>query len=74
MFDAELRRNGLTMADVMDEDVLPHILKKLSVPNVDELYAAIGYGGQTAVRSVQPRQGRAGPYQASPRRRPSSTR
>ena len=52
MFDAELRRNGLTMADVMDEDVLPHILKKLSVPSMDELYAAIGYGGQTAVRSV----------------------
>ena len=52
MFDAELRRNGLTMADVMDEEVLPHILKKLSVPSMDELYAAIGYGGQTAVRSV----------------------
>lgn len=52
MFEAELRRNGLTMADVLDEDVLPHILKKLSVPSMDELYAAIGYGGQTAVRSV----------------------
>ena len=36
----------------MDEDVLPAILKKLSVPSMDELYAAIGYGGQTAVRSV----------------------
>ncbi len=52
MFEAELRRNGLSMADVMDEDVLPAILKKLSVPSMDELYAAIGYGGQTAVRSV----------------------
>ncbi len=52
MFETELKRNGLTMADVMDEDVLPHILKKLSVPSMDELYAAIGYGGQTAVRSV----------------------
>ena len=52
MFEAELRRNGLTMADVTDEEVLPHILKKLSVPSMDELYAAIGYGGQTAVRSV----------------------
>ncbi|HIS45885.1 MAG TPA: bifunctional (p)ppGpp synthetase/guanosine-3',5'-bis(diphosphate) 3'-pyrophosphohydrolase [Candidatus Scatomorpha merdigallinarum] len=52
MFDAELRRNGLTMADVNDEDVLPQILKKLSVPSLDELFAAIGYGGQTAVRSV----------------------
>lgn len=52
MFETELKRNGLSMADVMDEDVLPHILKKLSVPSMDELYAAIGYGGQTAVRSV----------------------
>ena len=52
MFETELKRNGLTMADVLDEDVLPHILRKLSVPSMDELYAAIGYGGQTAVRSV----------------------
>ena len=52
MFETELKRNGLAMADVLDEDVLPHILRKLSVPSMDELYAAIGYGGQTAVRSV----------------------
>ena len=52
MFETGLKRNGLTMADVLDEDVLPHILRKLSVPSMDELYAAIGYGGQTAVRSV----------------------
>ena len=52
MFETELKRNGLSMADVLDEDVLPHILRKLSVPSMDELYAAIGYGGQTAVRSV----------------------
>ena len=52
MFETELKRNGLTMADVLDEDVLSHILRKLSVPSMDELYAAIGYGGQTAVRSV----------------------
>ena len=52
MFDAELRRSGLTMSDVTDDEVLPQILKKLSVPSLDELFAAIGYGGQTAVRSV----------------------
>ena len=40
------------MSDVTDEEVLPHILRKLSVPSLDELFAAIGYGGQTAVRSV----------------------
>ena len=52
MFEAELHRAGLVMSDVTDEEVLPHILKKLSVPSLDELFAAIGYGGQTAVRSV----------------------
>ena len=52
MFDAELHRSGLVMSDVTDEEVLPQILKKLSVPSLDELFAAIGYGGQTAVRSV----------------------
>ena len=51
-FEDELRRSGLSMADVTDEDVLPQILKKLSVPSLDELYAAIGYGGQTAIRAV----------------------
>ena len=52
MFEAELHRAGLVMSDVTDEEVLPHILRKLSVPSLDELFAAIGYGGQTAVRSV----------------------
>lgn len=71
MFDAELRRSGLTMSDVTDEDVLPQILKKLSVPSLDELFAAIGYGGQTAVRSVNRVKGRACAYtQAGEKDRP----
>lgn len=52
MFEAELKRNGLTMADVTDEEVLPVLLKKLSLPSLDDMYAAIGYGGQTATRAV----------------------
>ncbi len=51
-FEAELKRSGLSMAEVLDEEVLPAILKKLSVPSLYELYAAIGYGGQTATRAV----------------------
>jgi GTP pyrophosphokinase len=52
MFEAEMKRNGITMTDLADEEVLSNILKKLSVPSLDELYAAIGYGGQTAIRAV----------------------
>ncbi len=52
MFEVELKRNGITMAELMDDDVLPVVLKKFSVPSLDELYAAIGYGGQTATRAV----------------------
>lgn len=52
MFDAELKRSGITTAELMVEDVLSNVLKKLSVPSLDEMYAAIGYGGQTATRAV----------------------
>ena len=51
-FEAELRRNGILLSELNDDEVLPAVLKKLSVPSLDELYAAIGYGGQTAVRAV----------------------
>lgn len=52
MFESELKRNGISMADVNDEEVLPTLLKKLFVPSFEDLYAAIGYGGQTATRAV----------------------
>ena len=52
MFETELRRNGISMSDVNDEEVLPTLLKKLYVSSLEDLYAAIGYGGQTATRAV----------------------
>jgi len=52
MFESELRRHGLTVADLQEADVLNPILKKLSFPNLDDLYAAIGYGGVTATKTV----------------------
>ncbi len=51
-FEAELRRAFVPMSDITREDVLPRILKKLSFPSLDELYAAIGYGGMSAQKSV----------------------
>jgi len=49
---AELKRQGLTIAAITTEDVLPSILKKVRFGALDELYAAIGYGGMTAQKSV----------------------
>ncbi len=52
MFESELRRNGISMSDVTADEVLPTLLKKLYVASLEDLYAAIGYGGQTATRAV----------------------
>ena len=50
MLESELRHNGLTLDDVMDEAIFAPILKRLSFTQPDDLYAAIGYGGVTATR------------------------
>ena len=51
-FEAELKRAGITLAQITAEDALPSILKKVRFNSLDELYAAIGYGGMTAAKSV----------------------
>ena len=52
MFETELRRAGLKLDAVTNEAVLPHILHKVRQGTLDELYAAIGYGGTTASKTV----------------------
>jgi guanosine-3',5'-bis(diphosphate) 3'-pyrophosphohydrolase len=52
MLEVELRRNGISMADAQKYDVLTVILKRLSLTSVDDMYAAIGYGGITATKTV----------------------
>ena len=47
-FEAELKHLGLTMAQITAPDVLPSILKRVSFQALDEMYAAIGYGGLTS--------------------------
>ena len=32
--------------------MLPNILKRLSISDLNDIYAAIGYGGQTALRTA----------------------
>ena len=50
MLEDELRHQDLTLEDVLDEEIISPILKRLSFACADDLYAAIGYGGVTAQR------------------------
>jgi len=52
MFEAELRRTDISMQDVNDAEVLPSIIKRMSLSSLDDLYATIGYGGVTATKTI----------------------
>lgn len=51
-FESELKHVGLSLAAITAEDVLPFILKKVRFGTLDELYAAIGYGGITLTKVI----------------------
>ena len=51
-FEAEMKRMGLPLAALTEPELEPHLLKKLSFGEWDDLYAAIGYGGLTATKAV----------------------
>ena len=51
-FEAELRHANLHMTDIVREDVLPKVIERISFNTLDELYAAIGYGGISAHKVV----------------------
>ena len=51
-FEAELKHGKISLSAVTAEDALPAILKKVRFGTLDELYAAIGYGGTTAAKMV----------------------
>ena len=44
-FEAELKHLGIPMSDVLGTDLEAALLKKTSFGSMDEMYAAIGYGG-----------------------------
>ncbi|MGM9554564.1 MAG: RelA/SpoT family protein [Faecousia sp.] len=50
-FEGELRRANLSPAILQDSDLLPQLLKKLAFDSLDDMYAAIGYGGLTAAKA-----------------------
>jgi len=52
MFDAELRHANIQATDILRDDVLTKVLARAAFKSLDELYAAIGYGGISAQRVV----------------------
>lgn len=51
-FESELKRAGFSMTMISSEENLPRMLKKLQYSTLEDLYAAIGYGGMTALKAV----------------------
>ena len=51
-FESEMKRAGLPLSITIDPEVGPQLLKKLSFASWEDMYAAIGYGGLTAVKAV----------------------
>ena len=51
-FEAELKRCGVTLREMTSEEMLPLVLKKTSFNTLDDMYAAIGYGGVTSLKLV----------------------
>ena len=49
-FEAELKRTGVTLKELTNEENLPSVLKKLCYNSLDDMYAAIGYGGVSALK------------------------
>ena len=51
-FEGEMRRSNLSPSLLQNEELLPQLLKRLSFETLDDLYAAIGYGGITAIKAL----------------------
>lgn len=51
-FESELKHAGLSLDDVMQDNILLQIVRKHSYDKIEDMYAAIGYGGVTASRAV----------------------
>ena len=51
-FESEMKRVGLPLSITVDPEVGPQLLKKLSFASWEDMYAAIGYGGLTALKAV----------------------
>lgn len=51
-FESELKHQGFSLAQISSQENLPRILKKVQYNSLDDMYAAIGYGGMTALKAI----------------------
>ena len=51
-FESELKRTGVSLKELLADENVANVLKKLSFNSVDDMYAAIGYGGVTALKVI----------------------
>lgn len=51
-FEGELRRMNISPSLLLDEELLPVLLRKSSFDSLEDMYAAIGYGGLTAIKAI----------------------
>jgi GTP pyrophosphokinase len=51
-FERELKRSGILPATLLTDDIVPAALKRMSFITLDDLYAAIGYGGISATKAI----------------------
>ncbi len=47
-----VKRTGVTLKELTAEENLPNILKRLAYKSLDDMYAAIGYGGVTSLKLI----------------------
>ena len=51
-FESEMKRESLPLTAITDPELEGSLLRKLAFDTWDDMYAAIGYGGLTAVKAV----------------------
>ena len=51
-FESQMKQAGLPLSITIDPELTMQLLKKLGFDTWDDMYAAIGYGGLTAVKAV----------------------
>jgi len=51
-FESELKHAGLQLSDVLGTEMEASLLRKLPYNTIDDMYAAIGYGGFSAQKAV----------------------
>ena len=52
MFESELRHSNIQPSEIIRDEALAKVLSRIAFKTLDELYAAIGYGGISAQRVV----------------------